>query len=334
MSPSLRGPVLVTGGSGFLGSHIVDRLVRSGVEVRALVRPTSDVGHLSSLPGVRLVPGMLEDPASLAEGLRGARGVVHAAGLVKARHPADFERVNADGTADLLAAVRATCPDLERFVHVSSLAAVGPSADGRPRPPGAPPSPLTAYGRSKLAGERRVRDAAAETFTVVVRPPVIYGPRDRGTLSFYRAVKLGFLPLTGSPRSVLSTIYATDCADACVRALVADVASGSVFDVEDGVPETLEGLVGHIEAAVGTRARLRLPIPGPMLLAAALAAESFGRLAGRPVMLTRDKVRELRAPHWVCDASLARRALGWAPQVAFGEGARRAAAWYREAGWL
>lgn len=330
----MRGPVLLTGGSGFLGSHIADRLASSGVEVRALVRPTSDVRHLSSLPGVRIVVGRLEDAASLTEAARGARSIVHAAGLVKARHPADFERANARGTANLLASARTACPDLDRFVHVSSLAAIGPSSDGRPRPPDAPPEPLTPYGRSKLAAERHVRNASRELPTVVVRPPVIHGPRDRGTLPFYRAVKLGILPLTGSPQSVLSMVYATDCADACVRALDADVASGSVFDVEDGVPETLETLVGHIEAALGTRAYLRIPIPGPVLHAAALATEVFGRLSARPVMLTRDKARELRAPNWVCDGTGARDALGWVPQVTFADGARRAAAWYREAGWL
>ncbi len=330
----MNGPVLLTGGSGFLGSHIADLLSSGGVEVRALVRTTSDVRHLSSLAGVDLVHGSLGDPASLVEAARGVRGIIHAAGLVKARRPDDFERVNTEGTQRLLDAARTAAPDLERFVHVSSLAALGPSADGRPRPQDAPPAPLTAYGRSKLAAERLVRDASARIRTVVVRPPVIHGPRDRETLAFYRAVKLGVLPLTGSPDSVLSMVYATDCANACVRALDADVASGSAFDVEDGVPETLATLIGHIEAALGTRARVRIPIPGVVLYAAALATEAFGRISGRTVMLTRDKARELRAPHWVCDGADARRTLRWTPEVTFAEGAHRAAEWYREAGWL
>ncbi|HKJ02338.1 MAG TPA: NAD(P)-dependent oxidoreductase [Longimicrobiales bacterium] len=330
----MHGPVLLTGGSGFLGSHIADRLVASGLEVRALVRPGSDVRHLASLPGITLVHGSLEDPASLAAAARGAHGVIHAAGLVKARRPRDFGRVNALGTGHLLEAARTAGTGSTRFVHVSSLTALGPSGDGRPRPPGATAEPVTAYGRSKLAAEERVRGAAGDLHTVVVRPPVVHGPRDRETLAFFQAVKLGILPLTGSPRSVLSMVYATDCADACVRALDADVASGSAFDVEDGRPETLETIVGHIEAALGTRVRIRIPIPGPALTLAALATETWGRALGRPVMLTRDKVRELRAPHWVCDGAAARAALGWTPRVTFAEGARRSAAWYREAGWL
>jgi nucleoside-diphosphate-sugar epimerase len=162
----------------------------------------------------------------------------------------------------------------------------------------------------------------------------VHGPRDRETLAFFQAVKMGVLPLTGSPQSVLSMVYCTDCADACVRALDAEIENGRSFDLEDGRPETLETIVGHIETALDRRVRIRLPIPGPVLNLAALATEAFGFVARKPVMLTRDKVRELRAPHWVCDATAARSALGWVPQVLFSEGTRRSAAWYREAGWL
>jgi 2-alkyl-3-oxoalkanoate reductase len=330
----MRGPVLLTGGSGFLGSHIADRLSAAGVEVRALVRRTSDTRHLSSLPGIKLVQGSLDDPTSLTEATRGVRGIIHAAGLIKAMRSQDFARVNTRGTANLLAAARAACPNLDRFVHVSSLAAMGPSKDGRPRPEGSPPAPVTAYGRSKLTAEERVRAASGDIATVVVRPPVVHGPRDRETLAFFLAVKLGVLPLTGSPGSVLSMVYAPDCADVCVRALEADVASGSAFDVEDGVPETLETIIGHIEAAMGTRVRLRVPIPASALKLAAGVTELFGWATNRPVMLTRDKVHELRAPHWVNDGMAARAALGWTPRVTFAEGASLSVAWYREAGWL
>lgn len=330
----MGAPVLLTGGAGFLGSHIADRLVAAGLEVRALVRRTSDVRHLTSLPGVTLCRGSLEAPESLARAVHGVRGIIHAAGLIKARRPDEFAGVNDRGTANLLTAARNGCPTLSRFVHVSSLAALGPSLDGRPRPAGEPPRPVTAYGRSKLAAEARVRAASGDLPTVVIRPPVVHGPRDRETLAFFRAVKLGVLPLTGSPDSVLSMIYAEDCAEACVLALGADVPTGSAFDVEDGAPETLGVIVGHIEAALGKRVRVRVPIPGPLLHLAALSSEMAGRIARRPVMLTRDKLRELRAPHWVCDGAAARAALGWTPRVTFAEGARISAAWYREAGWL
>lgn len=330
----MTGPVLLTGGSGFLGSHIAEALASRGMPVRALVRPSSEVGHLSSVPGVTLVRGSLDDVESLRAAVAGVMGVIHGAGVIKARTPEGFVLGNVRGTANLLAAARGAAVPPERFVHVSSLAALGPSHDGRPRPPGEAPAPLTAYGRSKLEAESLVRSAASELHTVVVRPPVIHGPRDRETLALFKAVTWGFLPLTGSPDAVVSTVWARDCAEACVAALGADVPPGSAFDVEDGEPQTLGAIVGHIERAVGKRVRLRLPIPEPVLRVAAMASEAAGWISGRAVMLTRDKVRELRAPHWVSDGAAARAALGWRPTVTFAEGVRLSAAWYRSAGWL
>lgn len=330
----MTGPVLLTGGSGFLGSHVAEALAARGVPVRALVRASSDVGHLSSVPGLTLVRGSLDDPESLSAALAGVAGVIHSAGVIKARAPEGFVRGNVRGTANLLAAARGARVPPARFVHVSSLAAMGPSRDGRPRPPGDAPAPLTAYGRSKLEAEALVRDAAPALHTVIVRPPVIHGPRDRETLALFKAVAWGIVPLTGSPDSVVSMVWARDCAEACVAALEADVPSGSAFDVEDGAPETLGTIFGHIERAVGRRVLLRLPVPEPVLRAAALASEAAGWISGRAVMLTRDKVRELRAPHWVCDGRAAREALGWRPEVTFAEGACLSAAWYRSAGWL
>jgi len=193
---------------------------------------------------------------------------------------------------------------------------------------------VTHYGRSKLEAEAVAAERTSELPITVLRPPVLYGPRDREVFAFFKAVKLGVLPMTGSPDSVLSTLFATDCAAACVNALSADLPSGTILDLEDGKPETLAEIIRHIEAAIGRRAWLRVPVPHAALYAAAAVSEATGKLLGRAVMLTRDKVHELRAPHWVADGTAARAALDWAPTVDFESGARRTAKWYREAGWL
>ena len=140
--------------------------------------------------------------------------------------------------------------------------------------------------------------------------------------------------MTGSPGSRLSAIYAADCAAACIKALGANVPSGSGYFIEDGHLETLEGLIGHIENALGRRAWLRVPVPRFLMYGAALASELYGRVRGRAVMLTRDKLNELLAPHWVCDSAEAQVALGWKPRVSFEEGTRITGAWYRREGWL
>jgi len=326
--------ILLTGGSGFLGSHIAEELDRQGADVRALVRPTSDTRFLKGLEHVTLVRGGVGDKSSLVAATEGVEGIIHAAGLVKARTPADFHHTNALGTANLLDAARENAPALRRFVLVSSLAAMGPSEDGRPVPAGATPNPVTHYGRSKVAAEQAARASAHALPVTIIRPPMIYGPRDREILPFFKSVQVGLLPLTGSPNSALSAVYAADCAAACIKALEADVPSGSAFFVEDGCTETLRELIAHIENALGKKAWLRVRVPQFLLYGAALGSEAYGIVMGRAVMLTRDKLNELLAPHWVCDSREAQAALAWKPRVTFEEGARITGTWYRQEGWL
>lgn len=325
--------VLITGGSGFLGSYVAERLASQGVDCRALVRGTSDTRFLTSLPNVTLVRGDLADVETLRPALRGVDGVIHVAGLVKARRSVDFHRTNVVGTDNLMRAVASETPNVRRVVVVSSLAAAGPSVDGVPVSRGSV-APVTRYGRSKAAAETVAREASNRLPITILRPAAIYGPRDREILAFFRAVKWGILPLTSSLDARLSMVYGADCASACVAALGADVESGSIWYVEDGETRTFAELITSIETAMERRAWLRVPIPSPILWWAAMVTEVFGAVARRPVMFNRDKLNELGASHWVCSAVQTRTAIGWEPCVTFAQGAIQTAAWYHEAGWL
>lgn len=326
--------VLLTGGTGFLGSHVAERLSRAGRPVRALVRKTSDTKFLKGLSGVELVEGAVDDRESFLAAAEGATAIVHVAGLVKARNAEEFFRVNTEGTKNALDAARRAGSSLRRFVLVSSLAAAGPSdAEGRPVTKDAEPRPVTHYGKSKLAAERAALAAKNELPITILRPPAIYGPRDREILAFFKALKVGVVPYMGSTKNKLSMIYGEDCAAACVAALDADVPSGSTFFVDDGVTYTFGDLIAHAERALGKRAWLRFPIPKPVIKTAALASELYGRATNRAVMLTRDKCNEL-FDQWVCDGTDARSALAWKPETPFDKGARLTVDWYQQAGWL
>jgi nucleoside-diphosphate-sugar epimerase len=325
---------LVTGGSGFLGSHVVERLARAGRPVRALVRKSSDTSFLRTLPNVELAEGAVEDRASVERALDGVTGIVHAAGLVKAKGPEDFMRVNHGGTENLVQAALTRRGAIRRFVLVSSLAALRPSdASGTPVPEDADPRPVTSYGKSKLAAERAVLAHKDELSVVILRPPAIYGPRDREILTFFKSIKLGVLPLLGSTQNKLSMIYGSDCAAACVAALDRELVSGSAYHVDDGKVHTLEELIMLAEQAMGKKARFRFHLPRRLVETAALGSELYGRATNRAVMLTRDKLNEL-FEQWVCDSTRARRDLGFTPEVSFEDGVHRTMAFYREAGWL
>ncbi len=326
--------ILVTGASGFLGSHVAEQLSQSGRKVRALVRKSSNTKFLERLPNVELAYGAVDDKPSVMKAAEGVTAIIHAAGLVKARGPAEFRKVNTEGTENLLAAALTQKQHLERFVLVSSQAAGGPSdAHGTPVQVGRETAPVTHYGRSKLAAEAAAVRLKGELPITVLRPPAIYGPRDQEILIFFKSVKNGVLPLTSPLAAKFSMIYGADCAAACVRAIDANVPSGSVYYLDDGTPVSFADMIRLVEAAVGKRAWVRFPLPRPVVRTAAFFSEMYGLATNKAVMLTRDKCNELEN-QWVCDSSLARKDLAWTPNTDFATGVKLTAAWYKEHGWL
>jgi len=325
--------VLVTGGSGFLGSHVAEQLARRGDAVRALVRRSSNRKFLSTLPGVELAEGGVEDAAAVDEAMKGVDAVVHSAGLVKARGPEEFRATNVQGTKNLIEAAKRRAPGLQRFVLVSSLEAAGPSADGAPVS-AAQENPITAYGRSKLEAEKAALAAKDALPITILRPTGIYGPRDVEILEVFKSVQRGVLPITGDGSARMTLVYGPDCAAACVRAIDADVPSGSTYFVTDGEIYVWRDALLDVERAVGRRAFVRKGVPFPVVHAAAMFVEAYGKVAKKAVMLTREKVNMLRQPYWVCSSDDAQRDLGWKPEVSWRDGTERTVKWYRENGWL
>ncbi len=325
--------VLVTGATGFLGSHIAEQLARDGHAVRVLLRQTSDRSFLKALDAEEAL-GDVTQPETLPAAVEGVEAVVHAAGLVKARSEAEFDAVNAGGTANLLAAL-GKAERLKRFVLISSLAAHGPSDDGHGRPNDAPAAPITAYGRSKLRAEDLVRAwASDDRRATVIRPPVIYGPRDRQLLSFFQLARWRLAPLLGDGNNAISCVYVDDAARAAAMAATAGEWSPSAtYAIDDGSVYTWRDLLSAVEQVVGKKA-LRLPSPVWAFTAAALVSETYGLLRRRAVTFTRDKVTEMRQPFWVCSHDEIGRDLGWQPTVTLSQGAALTADWYREQGWL
>ena len=324
--------VLVTGASGFLGSHIAEQLAAAGHEIRLLLRRTSNRDFLTFSYEEAL--GDVTNPDSLQLAVEGVDAVVHPAGLIKARNEAEFRAVNDEGTSNLLMAIEERTPNLRRFVYISSMSAHGPSPDGEPRPAYANPKPVSAYGRSKLGGENATRASALAARSVIFRMPVIYGPRDPALLPFFKAVRYRIAPLLRGGRNRISIIYASDAAKAVVEATTAEAnVGGRTYSPEDGAVYAWRDLLSAIESASGKRA-LMVPVPLIGYEAAGFASELFGRVTGQAQVFDRDKVREMRRRAWVCSSEALREDLGWRPRVQIEEGARLTHRWYREAGWL
>jgi nucleoside-diphosphate-sugar epimerase len=326
--------VLVTGASGFLGGHVVEQLSKGGHDVRVLARKTSNTKFLRTLDRVEIVQGSIEQADRVAEAVEGIDAVVHSAGIVKARTPDDFVKVNVGGTSNLIQAARKRGKGkLKRFVHVSSLEACGPSSDGKPVPE-EQENPVTAYGRSKLAAEKIVLSAKDDLPVTILRPGAIYGPRDHEILEAFKSIQRGLLPLVAGGESLGMYIYAPDCAAACIRAIDAHTPSGSIYFVDDGSGGiSQKQMLADAERALGRKALVRMNLPMGFLMGVARGVEVFGRIANKPVMLTREKAQMLMQ-HWVCSSDRTRADLGWEPKVPWSEGVKLAVAWYRDNGWL
>ena len=184
--------VLVTGGTGFIGVHLVAELVARGWQVRCLVRTTSDRRPLSPYD-VEYVVGSLTDPMAMQHAVKDVTYLFHLAGVTKARVTSDYDRINHVGTRALLEACLASNPGLKAFVYISSIAAAGPSVPGHPRTENDAPQPVGPYGQSKLCAEQAVLASRDRLPVIVLRPSAIYGPYDTDFLSLFRAVKRGWL---------------------------------------------------------------------------------------------------------------------------------------------
>ena len=321
---------LVTGATGFVGSHLAATLVSRGDDVVCIARRPEQTAFITSL-GARPATGSLEDVESLKAALRGVEVVYHVAGLTAAASEREFLAVNRDGTARLIDAVRAAAPSLARFVHVSSVAAVGPTARGTLLAEDAPCRPVTAYGRSKLAGETVVRAAPGLRWTVV-RPPVVYGPRDRELLRLFRIARSGFVPVFGLGRQELSLVYVSDLVEGIARAGVEPAAAGGTYHLAHPQIVTARRLAREVgRAARGGRAPFILPVPGALAAPIVRAISRAAAAAGRRTVVSGDKMAEFLAPAWGTSVAAARRDLGWQPPHDLERGLAETAAWYRTA---
>ena len=323
--------VLLTGASGFLGSHIADALSCEDVTLRLMLRRTSSLRFLQGVAGkYERVEGDLRNAASMAGALAGVDCVIACGGLTWARTEAEYQAVNAEGTRQLVEA--SVAAGVKRFVYISRLAAQGPSHDGKPMPAELT-RPVSAYGRSKRDGETPVLAAKDAMSVAVLRPPIIYGPRDEAFLPLYRSIRwLRFMPLYGDGLNQLTFVHALDCADAAVRLALNETPSGGIYSVSDGAPRNWRDVAMAYAKAVGRRPFM-LSVPPALYHGTGAVADTLIRLTPLQLPIDNEKVLEMRQRYWVCDYEAIARDLGWQPQYDIETGMAQAAAWYQANGW-
>ncbi len=322
---------LVTGATGFIGSHLAEELAKREWKVRCLVRRPRDLGWIENLK-VQLVRGDCRDKPSLGPSVEGVDCVFHLAGVINALSWDDYYQANVVGTRNLLEAVVERNPRLKKFVYVSSISATGPAKKGRALTEESPCLPITDYGRSKLAAEEAVHAFSGEFPWVIIRPPNVIGPRQKELREAVRLIRRRIKPSVGTGEPQTSLCYVGDVVEGLILAAEKPEADGRTYFLAYPRPYAWSEVTAAIQEALGIRFFL-LKIPFSVQWLAAVVAEATARLTRKKPRLTRNSVAAARKYYWIYDGTRIERELGFKPRTDLKEAIRRTIAWNDEHGW-
>lgn len=324
---------LVTGASGFIGSHLVDALTAAGHDVTALVRTTSNLRWLENSPA-RLATGDVQDKNSLSDAVAEQDIIFHVAGAVIARDSQGFDNTNYIGSENIMEAILHHNYNVKKVIYVSSLAAGGPTIPEHPLTEKDPSQPVSDYGASKLRGEESVLSYSDRLHTVAIRPPIVYGPRDKGLLTFFRIVQRHLKINLGMSHRFATLIHVSDLVQAMILMAEENTINGSYYYVDDGIPaRSWLDIQNEVAKALNTWA---VPLKLPLALAFVSIAlvHMIQKITGKRSFLNLSKYSELAQRAWICDGKRIQDELGYTPKMTAEEGLRETAEWYREMGWL
>jgi nucleoside-diphosphate-sugar epimerase len=330
--------ILVSGASGFIGSGLVAELASKGHEVCALMRPTASTEFLRGLQFTRL-SGDLRDQESLNRACQNIDAVIHLAGLTSAKNREEFFRYNAEGTKNLAQAA-VTSGSVKKFIYVSSQAATGPSVGLAPKTEVEPDHPVSMYGESKLRGELYLDEFKEKLPFLILRPPMVYGPRDKNIYLFFKAIQKNWLPIlpakTTTGHKYYSAIHVDDLISAIVLSLDASPGlfqKGERFYVTDGKIYTYERIMSIIAQELKVKP-IRMKLPFGLVSLCAKGGTVLGKVMNKNLPLNQDKLNEMTPDYWICSPQKLVEQLSFKPKYTLETGVPQTVAWYKVQGWL
>lgn len=330
----MKEKVLITGASGFVGFHLVEAALRSGLAVYAGVRKGSNVNHLKGYDiGLCELDYTNQEALTQQLAAHGFNYVIHAAGATRAGSQQAYNTINAEYALNLAsAAMKGLADRLNKFIFVSSLAALGPLTSGDALiTEEVTPAPVTAYGRSKLLGEQKLL-ALPSLPLIVLRPTAVYGPRERDIFIMLRAINRGIEAYIGRINQQLSFIYVKDLASVIINSLFSGVVK-ETFNISDGRSYDQYELA-NLSKQLLHRKTIRLHLPFGMIKGLAYAMEKLYGWRGKTPVLNREKLHELTAVNWHCSIEKAKTQLSFYPQYSLEQGLRETLQWYHQNKWL
>jgi nucleoside-diphosphate-sugar epimerase len=324
---------LVTGATGFIGSHMAEVLVEKGWDV---VCPVRDMSRLRHLSGIQARSILLSDLDSEIGKSPGFDYVIHLAGATRARDYSGYREANVDSTRLLLELLSkpAAGSRLKKFVLVGSQAACGPSPDdGTPVTESDPLCPVSLYGRSKREAEEIALSFTDRVPVTVIRPPTVFGPRDNDVLAVFKCTRYRLAPCLAGPDRMISIIYVEDLVDGIFTAAIASKSQGQVYFLANPQPVVWREFVLQVAMIAGCRAvTLRVPLFAMRL--AALAGDLLGKVSKTPPLFRSEKLEEMKQIAWVCSPEKAYRELQWRPPTPLPAAIQKTLVWYKEHRWI
>jgi len=326
----MKKKLLITGASGFLGYHLIEAALLLNYEVFAGVRKSSNTTHLDKNK-VTVVEMDMSDTGSLQKLLEqhGIGYIIHAAALTRAKTESLYNFSNAALTRNL--ALAASGAGIEKFVFISSLASLGPSADGEPVKEEANPHPLTWYGKSKLLAENYLREIKNLPF-IVLRPTAVYGPREKDLLLLIKSVLRGIEVYIGKGGQKLSFVYVKDVATIAVKCLESKI-NGEFYNLSDGKVYDQYAFADAAKKATGKKT-IRLHLPLSLIKNVAIGMDKLYSRSSKTPVLNEDKIKELTATDWSCSIEKIQHHQGFIPAYDLESGMAETIAWYRSNKWI
>jgi len=317
--------ILITGASGFIGSFIVEEALTRGMEVWAAVRGTSSLQYLQDAR-IHTIKLNLSDEKQLQEALKEHRFdyVVHAAGATKALDKETFFKVNTEGTINLVKALEATSPSIKRLVFMSSLSVFGPVCEEMPYREiceSDTPQPNTAYGKSKIAAEKWLRDNAKIPFTIL-RPTGVYGPREKDYMMMADSIRKGMDMAVGFKRQEITFVFVKDVVQAVFKSMKSDKTVGKAYFLSDGEVYTSTDFSDLIMAELGKKHVLRMTFPLWVLRLVCAVSDCWMHVTGKLSTLNNDHYNILKQRNWRCDITPAKRDFDYSPEWSLADGVK------------
>lgn len=324
--------ILVTGATGFVGSHLADRLLALGHTVRALTRSTSSTKWLKDKP-IKVVQGNMLDVDSLKEAVTGVDVIIHIAGVTAAKNKKGFYDGNQLSTRGLLDAAKKFSPGLKQFIHASSQTAIGPSLDGSPVSETTPPHPITTYGMSKRAAEEECERARQDFPVTILRLAAVYGPRDTAILTFFQTVRKGLKPLIGFSDKYVNLVHVDDVVQGFELALNRPEAKNQTYLI-GAEQHYCWREVSDLTCRILQNRAFTVRLPHALVYTVAGFSEIFNMIKKKPSVLNWEKGKDIVQANWTCSVEKAVKELGYKQKVSLDEGIRSTTEWYKQQQWL